>query len=224
MRTALIATVESVVGLGLFAVVLFGAAGSVDYWQAWVFLAVFTAASVAAALVLGRRDPAVLQRRMRGGPLAETRGVQRLLVGLLIAVVLATLLIGALDHRFGWSSVPLPVTLGGDVLVAAALAVSILVVIQNAHASATIGVDADQQVISDGLYGWVRHPMYTSAVVLMTGIALALGSWWALAALPATVAILVLRLRDEERLLRAELPGYADYQQRVRYRLVPYLW
>ncbi|WP_407665731.1 methyltransferase family protein [Mycolicibacillus parakoreensis] len=224
MKMAVSVAIRSVVGIGLFALVLVGAAGGPDYWQAWVFLAVFTLVSVLATVVLGRTDPAALQRRMRAGPRAETRRAQKILVSLLVAAVLATLLLGAIDHRYGWSSVPLAVVLLGDALVAVGLGASMLVVVQNAHAGATVTVDADHRLVTDGLYGWVRHPMYTATVVLMIGVPLALGSWWALAMLPATVAILVLRLRDEERLLSRQLPGYPDYQRQVRYRLVPYLW
>ena len=138
--------------------------------------------------------------------------------------VIALLVVSSLDHRFGWSSVPLIVTVLGDVLVAAGLLVAQLVVVQNGYAAATITVDAEQTLVSSGLYGVVRHPMYLGALIMMAGTPLALDSYWGLAVLiPASLA-LAARSLDEERMLTAELAGYDDYVRQVRYRLVPGVW
>jgi protein-S-isoprenylcysteine O-methyltransferase Ste14 len=136
----------------------------------------------------------------------------------------ASLLVSALDHRFGWSTVPTMICLVGDVLVAVALGLAMLVVVQNSHAAATVRVEAGQTVTSTGLYGLVRHPMYTGNVILLVGIPLALGSYWALAFLIPGMIVLVVRIRDEEKLLHDELDGYREYTQKVRYRLVPLMW
>jgi protein-S-isoprenylcysteine O-methyltransferase Ste14 len=132
--------------------------------------------------------------------------------------------ISALDHRFGWSSVPASVSVIGDVLVAIGLGLSMLVIVQNSYAAANVTVEAGQQLVSTGLYGLVRHPMYTGNVFLMLGIPLALGSYWGLLLFIPGLVVLVLRIRDEEDLLTHELSGYRDYTQQVHYRLLPYVW
>lgn len=215
---------SSILGLAGFALILFGSAGTLDYWQAWVFLAVFTAVSVLPTLYLGRIDPAAIERRRRAGPTAETRVVQKVVVtGILIAFA-ATLVIAGLDRRFGWSQVPVPLVVLGDILVALGLGGAILVVFQNRYAAANVTVEEGQPLVATGLYGIVRHPMYSASVPLMAGMALALGSYWALLVAIAGVALLVVRILDEEKLLNQELAGYRDYTTRVRYRLVPLVW
>jgi protein-S-isoprenylcysteine O-methyltransferase Ste14 len=144
-------------------------------------------------------------------------------VGIIIMVA-AVLVVSALDHRFGWSQVPTPVVVIGDVLVAVGLGMSMLVVHQNSYAAATITVEAEQPVVDTGLYGVVRHPMYVGALIMMVGMPLALDSYWGLVTLVPGVAVLVLRIVDEEKMLRQELAGYDEYTQKVHYRLVPGIW
>jgi protein-S-isoprenylcysteine O-methyltransferase Ste14 len=132
--------------------------------------------------------------------------------------------VSALDHRFGWSPVPAQLSLVGDVLVAIGLGVAMAVVIQNGYAAANITVESDQTLVSTGLYGLVRHPMYTGNVILMMGIPLALGSYWGLVFVIPGIVVLALRIRDEEGLLEQELSGYRKYEQKVHYRLVPHVW
>jgi protein-S-isoprenylcysteine O-methyltransferase Ste14 len=202
---------------------LFVSAGTVDYWQAWVFLVVALSTWIP-GLYLLQTNPDALERRMRGGPAAETRMVQKLVMGGVWLSLIAMVVVSAVDHRFGWSPVPTAVCLAGDVLVAVGLGVAMLVVVQNSHAAATVRVEAGQQVVSTGLYGLVRHPMYTGNIVLMLGIPLALGSYWGLLFVMPVLVVLALRIRDEEKLLGQELDGYREYTQQVRYRLVPHMW
>ena len=136
----------------------------------------------------------------------------------------AMIVVSALDHRFGWSSVPTAISLVGDVLVAIGLGVVVLVIIQNNHAATTVRVEEGQKVVSTGLYGLVRHPMYTGNLIMMIGIPLAVGSYWGLVFVVAGLIVLASRIRDEEKLLREELTGYREYTQKVRYRLVPSMW
>jgi protein-S-isoprenylcysteine O-methyltransferase Ste14 len=130
----------------------------------------------------------------------------------------------ALDHRFSWSRVPLAVVVAGDVLVGVGFLIVFLVFRENSFASAVVEVSAAQKVIDTGPYARVRHPMYAGALVLLAGIPLALGSLFGLLVLVPFAAILVARLLDEERFLVRELPGYAAYRQKTRYRLIPYVW
>ena len=224
MKTALQATAISVLGLLAFGLALFWPAGTFDYWQAWVFIAVFAALSLIYTVYLGVKNPDVLRRRMRAGPRAETRPVQKVVAAGVYVVYTALLVISGLDHRFRWSRVPAAVSLSGDVLVALGLGITMLVVIQNSYAAATITVEAGQKVVSTGLYGLVRHPMYSGAIVMLVGIPLALASYWALVALIPVPIGLAYRILDEEKALLQELDGYGEYMQDVHYRLVPHVW
>ncbi|MEB3068782.1 methyltransferase family protein [[Mycobacterium] vasticus] len=208
----------------VYGLLLFWPAGTFDYWQAWVFLAIYGIISVACCVYWGLTDPAVLQRRLRGGPKAETRFTQKLASTALITVFTSVFVISALDHRFGWSAPTAAISVLGEVVVTLGLSLGILAVVQNHYAAANITVEDEQPVISTGLYGLVRHPMYLSLLVTMVGLAPALGSYWGLAGAIVSVPILVVRILDEERLLTQQLAGYRDYTQRIRYRLVPGIW
>jgi protein-S-isoprenylcysteine O-methyltransferase Ste14 len=216
--------VFGLVELVVFGAMLFGPAGTVDYWQAWVFLAVVGVSAWAPTGFLLRSNPEALQARMNGGPTAETRAAQRILIAGLYLTLAAMVVVSVLDHRFGWSTVPTAICLAGDVLVAAGLAVVGMVIVQNSYAAATVRVQAGQEVVSTGLYGLVRHPMYTGNVIMMAGIPPALGSFWGLVFVVPGLAVLAARIRDEEQLLTEGLTGYRAYTQTVRYRLAPHIW
>jgi len=222
MRTVVKTVVWSAAGLVFFGLLLFLPAGTFAYWQAWVFLACFTLVSVGPSVFLLIKDPATLERRMRAGQ--ETRPVQKVLVTALFVLMPAVMVFCALDRRFGWSPVPTAVALFGDVLVAGGLILAMVVVLQNRYAAANIRVDTDQKVISTGLYGVVRHPMYAGALIMAVGTPIALDSWWGLVGLVPMTAIVVLRILDEEKALAQELDGYREYMSRTRIRLVPFVW
>lgn len=216
--------VSAALGLVAFGLMLFLPAGTFHYWQAWVFLAVFALSTWIPSVYLIRTNPAALERRMRAGPFAETRTLQKVVISVVFICFPAMFVVSALDHRFRWSPVPAAVSLVGDVLVAIGLIAAMLVVIQNGYAAANVTVEAGQKVVSSGLYGLVRHPMYTGNVIMMVGVPLALGSYWGLGFVIPGVIVLALRIRDEEKLLEVELAGYGAYMQKVRCRLLPYLW
>ncbi|KUI30745.1 isoprenylcysteine carboxylmethyltransferase family protein [Mycobacterium sp. GA-2829] len=224
MKIALQTAGSMVFGLLFFGATLFWPAGTFHYWQAWLFLAVFFVMATGPSLYLATKRPDVLRRRLKAGPQAETRPVQRVAITGTVATVAAVLVVSALDHRFGWSTVPTPVVIVGAVLVAVGLGTSQLVILQNSYAAATVTVEAGQRVVTSGLYGLVRHPMYSSTAVMMLGTPPALGSWWGLVALLPGIVVMRMRILDEERLLRDELDGYAAYTRQVRYRLLPYVW
>jgi len=222
-------TIPKMLVFGLVELVVFGSmlffpAGTFDYWQAWVFLAVVVLAAWIPTIYLQRKNPVVLERRMRGGPAAETRTAQKVVIAGLYLSLAAMVVVSVLDHRFGWSPVPTAICLVGDVLVAVGLGVVVLVIIQNSYAAATVQVEAGQKVVSTGLYGLVRHPMYTGNVIMMVGIPFALGSYWGLVFVVPALIVLASRIRDEEKLLQEELDGYREYTQKVRYRLMPGMW
>jgi protein-S-isoprenylcysteine O-methyltransferase Ste14 len=203
---------------------LFGCAGTLRYWHAWVYLSLFFALSAVITLDVLRRDPALLRRRMRGGPTAERRPLQRLIMLAASLGFVALLVVPALDVRHGWSSVPVAGVFVGDVLFVVGFGFIGRVYRENTYASATIEISAGQRVIETGPYAVVRHPMYAGALLHLIGTPLALGSYWGCLGLAFMLPFLVWRLLDEERLLARELPGYAAYQARVRYRLIPGLW
>jgi protein-S-isoprenylcysteine O-methyltransferase Ste14 len=216
------------ISLGVLALVmgllLFLAAGTVRYWQAWLYLAIFFGAAALTTLYLLKNDRALLERRMKGGPTAEKQPAQKLIMLFTSLGFIALLVVPALDYRYGWSAVPTWGVLFGDMMVAVGFYFIFLVYKVNTFTSATIEIAEDQRVISTGPYVIVRHPMYASGALYLAGTPLALGSFWGLLPLAATLPFLIWRLLDEERFLRERLPGYADYQKKVRYRLLPRIW
>ena len=203
---------------------LFIPAWTIHYWQAWVYLSIFMGASLLTTLYLMKKDPALLKRRMRGGPTAEKQRTQKLIMLCVSIGFIALLVVPALDHRFRWSAMPFSVVIVGDVLVAIGFSFIFLVYKENPFTSATIEVAEDQKVISTGPYALVRHPMYASALLYLVGTPLALGSFCGLLPLAAMMPFLIWRLYDEERFLAENLSGYREYQKKVRYRLVPFIW
>jgi protein-S-isoprenylcysteine O-methyltransferase Ste14 len=208
----------------VMAALLFVAAGTLDYWQAWTFLAMYFAASLAITLYLMKMDPKLLQRRMRGGPAAEKEASQKIIMWFTSLGFIGLLVVPALDHRFAWSQMPPYVALAADALVGLGFLVVFFVFKENTFTSATIELAPDQKVISTGPYALVRHPMYAGGLVLLLGMPMALGSWWGLLVLVVIMPALIWRLVDEEKFLVRNLPGYREYQGKVRYRLIPLVW
>jgi len=204
--------------------IIFAAAGTTDYWQAWLFLACYFAASLVVSFWLARNDTALLERRMRGGPFAEGERSQKIIMAITSLGFVALLVVPGLDRRFGWSSMPGSVAILGDLLLLLGWLGILAVFRANSYAAATIQVTSGQTVISIGPYALVRHPMYAAALVMLLGIPVALGSWWGALVLVALVPALGWRLIDEERLLLRDLDGYAEYRRKVRWRLIPHIW
>jgi protein-S-isoprenylcysteine O-methyltransferase Ste14 len=201
---------------------LVAAAHMTGYWQSKVLAAVYVVGSLPIIAHL-LTHPALLRRRLNA-VIGERDPRQRLIVSLAVLCIGAQVIVATTDHRFGWSDVPVPVVLFGDLLVATGLLLVWLVFRANQFAAATVQVEAEQTVIAAGPYAIVRHPMYSAGLLLFLGIPLALASWWGLVAFPPLVALIVWRLTEEERYLVAHLPGYDDYRARVAHRLVPGVW
>jgi protein-S-isoprenylcysteine O-methyltransferase Ste14 len=200
---------------------IFLPAGTVAYWQGWVYLAVFFTGSILTMIYLMRHDPALLQRRVTSGPMSEQPGVQRVIMRFTSIGFIALMVVPGLDHRFGWSNTPAYVVVFGDVLVATGFYVIFVVYKANTFTAATVRVEPGQHVISTGPYAIVRHPMYAGGLVMLLGMPLGLASYFGLLPAIATAPFLVWRLIEEERLLVRELPGYIEYQRTVRWRLIP---
>jgi protein-S-isoprenylcysteine O-methyltransferase Ste14 len=194
------------------------------WWQAWAFLGVFAVGLLAITVYLMRHDPQLLERRLRAGPGAERERSQKIIQSFAALSFIAAILLPAIDHRLAWSAAPPAAALAGDALIALGFLITVLVFRENRFATAVIAIDAEQQVVSTGPYRLVRHPMYLGALIMMLGVAPALGSWWGLLAVVPFAAALAWRLVDEERILATRLPGYTDYQSTVRCRLIPRVW
>jgi protein-S-isoprenylcysteine O-methyltransferase Ste14 len=206
------------------AAVLFVAAGTIYYWQAWIFLAVFFGSSFVITAYLAKHDPGLLERRLVAGPSAEKEKSQKIIQVLAMVAFIAIFVFPAIDHRYGWSSVPVSVAVAGDLLIAVGFLAVFFVFKENSYASSIIEVGAEQKVVATGPYAIVRHPMYSGALVMLIGVPLALGSWWGLLLVIPITIVLVWRLLEEEKFLTKNLPGYSEYQNKVRCRLLPFVW
>jgi protein-S-isoprenylcysteine O-methyltransferase Ste14 len=204
--------------------VLFVSAWTFNYWQAWVFLSVFGLSSLAVTVYLMKNDPKLLERRMHGGPTAEKELSQKIIMSAASIGFAAILIVPALDHRWHWSAVPPYAVIAGNVLIVLGWTIILFVFRENTFTSATIEVVADQRVVSTGPYAVVRHPMYSGSLLYFLGIPIALGSWWGLLVGILMMPVFVFRLFDEEKLLARNLPGYSEYMDRLKYRLVPFVW
>ena len=215
---------QSLLFLLVTGALLFLPAGTFDYWEAWVFIAVFIACNIPLTIWVAINDPQLLERRMRAGPTAEKEKSQKIIMTIAFLAFAGEAVIPALDRQFGWSDVPTSVVILGNALIAISYVGFYFVFRENTYGAATIRVEENQRVISTGPYAVVRHPMYVAALVLMLGVPLALGSWWGLLAFALGVLALVWRIFEEERLLKRDLPGYAEYAQKAPFRLIPGLF
>ena len=217
-RSALPRLVGAVVMLPALLVL---SAGTFKYWEAWTYLAILLIPMLLTAGFLLARDPELLERRMRTG---EKDPAQIRIVALAGVCFLAILLIPGLDRRFAWSTVPLSVVVAADLIVVLAYVLFIRVLRENRSLSRIVEVEAGQRVVSTGPYAVVRHPMYAAVTLIALATPVALGSWWALIPAGCLVAVLTARIRNEERVLVNELPGYRSYMLKTRYRLIPAVW
>lgn len=219
------ATVSTIKFCVVMVVMILLAAGSVFYWQGWLFLLNFCGWCAALTAYFVRHDPKLVEQRLSVGPAAERQPSQRKIQLFNSIAIIALFVVSALDYRFGWSgTVPVAIVLLGNALVAVGFIGCFFVFRQNSFAAATVGVTPEQRVISTGLYGSVRHPMYASVLPMFLGVPLALGSYWGALIVLALLGGLVARLLDEEQHLMRDLPGYADYRHEVRWRLFPGVW
>jgi protein-S-isoprenylcysteine O-methyltransferase Ste14 len=208
----------------LLGVLFFLPSQRIYYWQAWVFLSVFSVCVLMITIYLMKKDPGLLERRMSAGPGAEKEKSQKTIQLFASAAFIIVIEFPAIDHRFGWSVVMPYLSIIGDVMITLGLFIVFLVFRENSFTSGIIEVGADQKVISTGPYALIRHPMYFGALVMLLGVPPALGSWWGLFMIIPFIIVLVWRILDEERFLEKNLPGYLMYQKKVRYRLLPFVW
>lgn len=203
---------------------LFLPAHSMHYWRAWSYLAVFGGCTLWITIYLVLCDRELLAGRVRVGVVAETQPLQRALQGMAGFIFVALFVVSGLDFRLSWSHIPPALSFASDMFVAIGFLIVFLTFRANTYARSTIEVSASQRVITNGPYSVVRHPMYAGAILLLLFTPIGLGSWVALALMVPLVLVIAARIRDEEAFLNANLVGYVEYRNDVRYRLVPYIW
>ncbi len=219
MRVKIVVLVPAV--FLFLAILFFLPAGTLDYWEAWVYCTVLLIPFLVVLTYLLIHDPELLTRRMR---IREKESAQKRIISASGILFLVGFLIPGFDHRFGWSDVPVLGVLGADILVILGYSLVFLVFLRNPFASRVIEVEPGQKVISTGPYALVRHPMYLGTSIMWLATPVALGSYWALPVFLVLPLILVYRIRNEEEVLLRELPGYGEYTEMVRYRLIPGIW
>jgi protein-S-isoprenylcysteine O-methyltransferase Ste14 len=221
MKLLLNALTKFFCGLLLVGVLLFLPAGTLAYANGWLLVGLLFVPMLIAGFVMLFKAPALLEKRL---DVKEKQSAQKGVIGFSALMFIAGFVVAGLDFRFGWSHVPTAVVVGASVLFVIAYALYAEVMRENAYLSRTVKVEEGQTVVDTGLYGIVRHPMYMVTILLFLMMPLILGSWYALLIFAFYPAIIIVRLRDEEDLLTRELPGYQAYKQKVKYRILPFIW
>lgn len=221
MKLFLNAIAKFTCGLLMVGLLIFLPAGTLHYAKGWLLMGLLFVPMLAAGIVMLIRSPAFLEKRL---DLKEKQATQKGVIAFSGLIFLAGFVVAGLDFRFGWSHFPPSVTVVGSVLFLLAYALYAEVMRENAYLSRTVKVEEGQTVVDTGLYGIVRHPMYMATILLFLMIPLILGSWYALIPFAFYPVIIIVRLKDEENLLTRELPGYAEYKEKVKYRILPYIW
>ena len=221
MKLLIQAITKFLLGFLLVALLVFLPAGTLWFAKGWLLMGLLFVPMFIAGLVMLVKSPAFLAKRLDA---KEKQATQKGVVAFSGLIFLAGFVIAGLDYRFGWSVMPLPVTVAASVLFVIAYILYAEVMRENAYLSRTIQVQEGQTVVDTGLYGIVRHPMYSATILLFLMIPLVMGSWYALIPFAFYPVIIAIRLLDEEKLLIRELPGYSEYKKKVRYRLIPFVW
>ena len=221
MKLLIEALTKFACGLVLVGVLIFLPAGTLAYTYGWCFMALLFGPMLIAGFIMLAKSPEFLKKRLDA---KEKQATQKGVLAFSGMMFIAGFVVAGLDFRFGWSKMPPWVIITASALFLVAYALYAEVMRENAYLSRTIKVEEGQSVVDTGLYGIVRHPMYAVTILLFLMIPLILGSWYALVAFGFYPAIIIVRLKNEEALLTRELPGYAEYKQKVKYRLLPYIW
>lgn len=208
-------------GAVLVGLLVFLPAGTLGYTNGWILMGLLFVPMLIAGFVMMFKTPELLEKRL---DVKEKQAEQKGVLAFSGLMFLAGFVVAGLDHRFGWSCVPTWVVAAASVLFLLAYALYAEVLRENAYLSRTVKVEEGQTVVDTGLYGIVRHPMYMATLLLFTMMPMVLGSWYALLVFALYLPIIVVRLLDEEKLLTRDLPGYAEYKKKVRYRILPYIW
>lgn len=221
MKLLINALTKFACGLLMVGLLIFLPAGTLAYSNGWLLMGLLFVPMLIAGFVMLFKSPDFLKKRLDA---KEKQATQKGVLAFSGLMFIAGFVLAGLDFRFGWSDMPQWVVITASVLFLAAYALYAEVMRENAYLSRTIKVEQGQKVVDTGLYGIVRHPMYMATVLLFLMIPLVLGSWYSLIAFAFYPAIIIVRLKDEEDLLTRELPGYDAYKEKVKYRILPFVW
>lgn len=215
------AITKFLLGVLLVGLLIFLPAGTFDYIQGWILMAILFVPMFCAGIVMMIKNPGLLASRLDA---KEKRGKQSIVVKLSGLMFLCGFIVAGLGVRFDWYMLPLPVSILAATLFIIAYILYAEVLCENTYLSRTIEVQEGQKVIDTGLYGIVRHPMYSATLLLFLSMPLVLGSVWSFLIFLAYPFIIAARLKDEEKFLEEELEGYREYKEKVKYRLIPFIW
>ena len=221
MKLACSALIKFTAGLLLVGALLFLPAGSLAYMNGWLFIGLLFIQMLFLGIVLLIKAPNLLEKRLSA---KEKESTQKGVVALSGLLFIAGFVVAGLDFRFGWSKMPLWVVITASVVLLISYGLYAEVMRENAYLSRTIEVQENQKVVDTGLYGIVRHPMYAVTLWLFLAIPVVLGSWWSLLCFLPYIAVIVIRIRNEETVLEAGLDGYVEYKKRIKYRILPFIW
>lgn len=221
MKLALQALTKYICGILLIGLLLFPAAGTIRYPHGWLMIVCLFAPMLLLGVVLLCKAPKLLEKRLNN---KEKEVVQKGVVAVSGLLFVAAFVLAGLDYRFGWSQMPAGVVIIAAVILLLSYGMYAEVMRENAYLSRTVEVQQGQKVIDTGLYGIIRHPMYTATIFLFLSMPLVLGSWVAFAVMLPYPAAIILRIKNEERVLEEGLDGYRAYKQKVKYRLIPFIW
>ena len=210
--------------LVIMGVLFFLPAGTFNFWQAWVYLIIFGTSSLLITLFLMKKDVELLKRRLNAGAAAENEKTQKIIQAFAQLIFTGIMIVPGFDHRYAWSDVPIYLVIAGDAFVAFGFFIVFLVFKENSFTSAIIEIAENQKVISTGPYKFVRHPMYSGALLLLVFTPLALASFWAFPFVVLMIIIIIYRLLDEEKFLSKNLDGYESYCRKTHFRLIPRIW
>jgi protein-S-isoprenylcysteine O-methyltransferase Ste14 len=220
-KRSLIGFIIMIVIMGLL---LFVPAGTIYFWQAWSYLGLFAISTIIITVYFLKKDPKLIERRLNVGPIAEKEKSQKIIQVVTSVLFCAIFIISGFEHRFHWSYVPEHLTIIADFFIVLGFLIMFLSFKENSYASSIIEIDKEQKVISTGVYGIVRHPMYAGGVIMFLFTPLALGSLWSLPCVFLMSFMIAVRLTEEENFLSEHLAGYKDYCQKVRCRMMPMIW
>ena len=221
MKLLFSALIKVTLGILLVGALIFLPAGTLAFAKGWLLMGLLFIPMLIAGFVMLFKAPKLLARRLDA---KEKQGDQKLVVAMSGLMFVAGFVVAGLDYRFSWSRMPMAVTVASSVLFLVAYGLYAEVLRENAYLSRTVKVEEGQTVISTGLYGIIRHPMYAATILLFIMMPLVLGSWYAAIIFLAYPVLIVIRLSGEEKLLLKELPGYGQYREKVKYRIIPFIW
>lgn len=221
MKLLLSALAKFIMGLLLVGLLIFLPAGTFKYTSGWVFIALLFIPIFILGTVLLLKAPDLLKKRLDG---KEKENTQKGVVAFSALIFLGGFIVSGLDFRYGWSNVPAAVQIIASALFLTSYGLYAEVMRENAYLSRTIEVQENQKVIDTGLYGVVRHPMYMATILLFLMIPLILGSWYSFVIFLAYPIIIALRIKNEEQVLTEQLDGYAEYKQKVKHKIIPFVW